>query len=160
MFDCQEQYQTLIAEFQNDPEQRGYATKDSVTRFNDLQEERYEEREPFYPSYRTLLSVLKDPIRLEQIRTVIESTMPTVHAMLLAVGNTNGTAGGLNLQEPKVREYFQQMVGEGEGKFTAAEANEICSLGVKRVNRTYQLGLTGWLTLGRCESAMQQMGAN
>jgi hypothetical protein len=99
-------------------------------------------REPHYVSYRTILWVIQSPVRLEAIRAAIEASMPTVHAILLAIGSTDGTAGGLDLTQEATRTYIQSLVGDGTGAtLTQAEADALCSLGVRMISPAESAGL-------------------
>lgn len=105
------------------------------------------QRSPHYVSYRTILWALQGDVatrtaRLEAIRAAVEATMPTIHAMLMGFGGTDGSAGGLNVADEGTRAYLASLATEAGGNLLATEeAAALCGLGLETITRATAAGL-------------------
>lgn len=101
-----------------------------------------EHRDPYYISYRSVLAVIADPVRLEAIAAVLKANYPTTHEIMLQVGDTNGSAGGLSLGSEATRIFIQSLATpQGGSLLTQDEANSLCALGVRMVSPAENAGL-------------------
>ena len=89
-------------------------------------------RRDFYVSYRTILGVVKSPAILEGIATYLRTSFPTTHAILLAVGKTDGEAGGLNNNVPETRAFYSILKAQVQG-VTDDHVAALTALGTEEV---------------------------
>ena len=80
-------------------------------------------------TYRTMLQIMRDPVRLEAARVAIKATISTVDSML----NSYNDAGGLDVQYPESKAYLQSMVGEGDNQLKQNEVDTIVALATQEV---------------------------
>jgi hypothetical protein len=80
-------------------------------------------------TYRTIAQIVASPVSLETISATIKATMPTIHIMLTQVGDTDGSAGGIDISHPATAAQIDTLAAAG--LFTQAQCDEIKSLGYK-----------------------------